>query len=482
MKTKYDVAIVGGGPGGLSIGSLLAKEGISSVIIERAPAVGGRYRAVRFHGCRSDNGIRMPTGMVSSPQETFLYKFLSFLKIPVEAKVITWTMGMVSRDNPRRIEFFSMDKSKGVNNFFEMFAFASGMAMEESTKQALTKGFRIMEDMSEEECRKLVSLSFASWIDRNIEDELARVILNVAAPLMGAPADVVNFGAFANVLGTFPRVGALLFWYPKHGNMEDLVIAPLTEYYTEHGGDILTNRRARTILIENGRAKGVVVQNNRTGFLEEYSASAAVCAMPIFEAVRTNVLRKEFLTDDWAESIRLCANLAFEDLSTFYLLREEIVPRKGPGWIHLYDADYGIPTYVGDLCVGSFFNATEPPGKQLIYGYIPGGLDATPFGLISDMSQVNEGNRRFKETVNKAFPGFIEAIQHEGMTLALNWGRYAWAAVPTEIDIQSPNIKGLFFAGDTIRSVTSMVSDKIYQMAFPLQDVILKYLKSRDRK
>jgi hypothetical protein len=33
----------------------------------------------------------MPTGMVRSPQETFLHKFLSFLKIPAEAKVITWT-------------------------------------------------------------------------------------------------------------------------------------------------------------------------------------------------------------------------------------------------------------------------------------------------------------------------------------------------------------------------------------------------------
>lgn len=52
---------------------------------------------------------------------------------------------------------------------------------------------------------------------------------------MGAPATVVNYGAFANVMGTFPRVGALLFWYPKKGNMEDMVITPLTNYYKDHG-------------------------------------------------------------------------------------------------------------------------------------------------------------------------------------------------------------------------------------------------------
>lgn len=34
-KKNYDVIIVGGGPGGLSVGTMLAKEGISSVIIEK---------------------------------------------------------------------------------------------------------------------------------------------------------------------------------------------------------------------------------------------------------------------------------------------------------------------------------------------------------------------------------------------------------------------------------------------------------------
>ena len=62
--------------------------------------------------------------------------------------------------------------------------------------------------------------------------------------------------------------------------------------------------------------------------------------------------------------------------------------------------------------------------------------------------------------------------------MQLNWGRYAWAKVPVEIDVQSPNIRGLFFAGDSIRSVASMVSDKIYEMAFPLMERILEYRRS----
>ena len=68
MKNKFDVLIIGGGPGGLTIGALLAKEGISSAIIEKEPDLGGRYRSVNFHGCRSDNGVRMPTAISSQAQ------------------------------------------------------------------------------------------------------------------------------------------------------------------------------------------------------------------------------------------------------------------------------------------------------------------------------------------------------------------------------------------------------------------------------
>ena len=479
MKRDFDVIIVGGGPGGLSIGSLLAREGITSVIIEKEPVLGGRYRSVSFKGCRVDNGVHFIGGMVASPEDSHLYKFLSYLGIPPEAKVVPWILGMVSKDNPNRISYFSMDQKKGINNFFDFFAFGSGVPMEDSARQSLRKAFRIMEDMSEEECRRSVNVSFGSWVDRNVEDPIANTVLQLSSPLLGAAAKDANYGAFANVLGTFPRIGGLLMWYPRHGQLEDAVIAPLTKYYTDRGGKVLTNRTAKEILIEKGEVKGVVVRNNGTRFLEEYGAPVVVCATPIFEAVSKNILRSEFLTEDWSKAIRQCANLAYEDLSGFYLLREEVIPREVPGWLHFFDADYGIPTYLGDWSLASANNAVEPPGKQLLCSYIPGGLDATHFGLTSPMERVREANRRFKEAVEKAFPGFIQAIESERLTLHLSWGRYAWAIVPTEIDIKSPNINGLYFQGDSIRSVAGLASDKIYQLAFPLCESILKQLRSR---
>jgi len=477
MQRKFDVIIVGGGPGGLSIGSLLAQEGVSSGIIEKAPVLGGRYRSVQFHGCRLDSGAHALTGMVASPEETSVAKFLSYLGIPVEYKTVDWNMGLVSRDKPNRIDFFTMNPKLGVDNFFEFFAFASGTALEDRTKQELKRAFNIMEDMSEEEMRNSTNVDFASWIDRNVEDPMAQAVLHQAPILAGAAATEMNFGQFANVFGAFPRVGALSFGYPKHGTLEDAVIAPLTKYYTDHGGEVFTNKTATSISIRDGEAKGVVARDNPTLFLEEFSAPVVICAIPVFEAVSRNVLRSEFLTRDWSEAIQRCARLAYNDLSGFYLLREEVMPRGIPEWVHLFDADYGVPTYVGDWWLGSFCNAVVPPGKQLVCSYIPGGLEATHFGLTSPMEKVWEANNRFKDVVEKVSPGFAESIEFEGLNLQLNWGRYAWAVVPTEIDIQSPNIKGLYFAGDSVRSIGSMASDKIYQMAFPLCERILKYVR-----
>jgi phytoene dehydrogenase-like protein len=478
MQKKYDVLIIGGGPGGLSIGSLLAREGVSSVILEKTPFIGGRYRSVDFEGSRVDNCIHLPTGLVSAPEETYMYKFLAHMGIPVEPKVVEWKMGVVSKNDPNRIRYLAMDPKKGAENFFDFFAFGSGVPMEEVTKQALGQAFRVMEDMSEEECRKLVNVTFADWIERNIEEPMAKIVLELSAPLMGANAKDVNFGQFANIFGTFPKVGALLFWYPKSGNMESMVIDPLKRYYGDHGGEILTNRRARSILVENGQTTGVVVNNDETGLLEQYGAPIVICAAPIFQALASNLINPEFLTPDWAEAIKRCGNLAFEDMAGFFLLNKRLVPNEGSGWIHLFDEDFGAPTYVGDVFVGSQYNAIDPPGKQIIFTYISGGTEDTHFGLTSPMEMVNKALQRWKDSVDKAYPGFVGSIEREEISLQLNWGRYAYAVVPTEIDIQSPNIQGLYFAGDSVRSVTSMVSDKIYQMVFPLCERILEYLRT----
>lgn len=86
-------------------------------------------------------------------------------------------------------------------------------------------------------------------------------------------------------------------------------------------------------------------------------------------------------------------------------------------------------------------------------------------------------HKRWKESVEKAYPGFNEAIEYEGINLQLNFSRYAYAVVPEEIDFKSPNIQGLYFTGDSIWAVGNAMSDKCFQIAFPLCEAIMDYIR-----
>jgi hypothetical protein len=479
MNREFDVVIVGGGPGGLAVGCLLAREGISTAIIEKDPELGGRYRSVDFHGCRTDSAIHFLVSLAGAVEKTAVYDLFSTLGIPLEYKVLPWAMGMVTKEKPGGIEYFAMEQARGVENFFEFFAFATGVEMDDSAKAELIRVANIAADMSEEECRKVARVSLADWIDQNVRDPIAQAVMNGMESVVGAPSKDLNFGYVAKSWGTFTSSGSPLIWYPKSDRLENALIAPLVKYYTDHGGEIITNRTVRDIAIEDGIAMGVVAVDHQNRFmLEEYSARAVICAIPIFEAVARNVLQPEFLTNDWAESIRRCAALAGPDLSGFVLLREEVVPTDGYGWIHIFDSDYGIPTYMGDLALGSFTHAKEVPGKQLVSFLVFGSTAVDRFGLNPSIDVVRAAHRRWKESVEKAFPGFNEAILHDGMNLQLNFTRYAYAVVDTEIDIQSPNIQGLYFGGDSVWAVGNPMSDKCYQIAFPLCERILDYVRS----
>jgi hypothetical protein len=475
-RKDFDVIIAGGGPGGLAVGSMLAREGVSSVIMERNSTVGGRYRSVKFHGARVDCSVHLLVSLQGSVEKTYMYRLLSHLGIPLEYKVLPWSMGKVTKEKPGQIDFLEMDPALGAANFFKFFAFAAGVEPEESTKKELLKLADICEDMSEEECRKAVSIPFSNWIDRNVEDPMAKLVLENMGPVIGAPVSQVNFGMVANSWRTFNTVGAPLIWYPKNGNLQTAVLDPLTKYYTSHGGKIATKRRVQRIFIERGKAKGVLVSDDENNsMLEEYNAPVVVCAIPIFEAVSKNVLDRKFLTKDWAVAIKEFEKLATYDLSGYFLLRKDIMPRGGTGWVNIYDMDYGIPTYVGDLCSGEFINSVnEPPGKQIVVSMVPG----SDFRIPTRWDRVMQAHKRLKDSAEKAFPGFNDAIEDEGMNLQLNFTRYAYAVVPTEVDIQSPNIKGLYFGGDSIRSIGNPMSDKCFELAFPLCERITEYVRA----
>jgi phytoene dehydrogenase-like protein len=247
MDTTYDGVVIGGGPGGFAIGALLAKNGFRILLLERAPELGGRYRSISFKGCRVDNGVHLLTGYVGSMQETFCNGLFRELGLPLEQKEVFWTMGLVGRKGPGEIEFFSLDRTKGVNNFFDFFAFGSGAQMTAETQREMTRIFEVMGRMTMEDKRRLINTSWAEWLDRNCRDELVSMVLSVQSQLSGCQATDAAAGEIIGYYTPFYAAGAVPFWYPAKGTLQDSIIDPLAAYIRGSGGDILTNSPARKV-------------------------------------------------------------------------------------------------------------------------------------------------------------------------------------------------------------------------------------------
>jgi len=475
MDHTYDAVVIGGGPGGLAIGALLARDGMKILLVEKGHELGGRYRALEFKGCRVDNGVHLLTGYVDSIRETFCKRLFDELGLPMEQKEVFWTMGLVGRKEPGEIEFFSIDRSRGVDNFFEFFAFGSNMEMPKATRSELGRLFEIMGKMSMEEKRGLISTSWADWLARNCRDELVSMILSVQSQLSGCEAEDAAAGEIIGYYSPFYVSGAVPFWYPAGGILQDTIIAPLANAIRNAGGDIRTNCKASKVEIEEGTVKGLWYTDGTNNALHQVSSPVVVSAVPVHQASgEDGFLERDIFPKDWQEAIEAYEQRADDDLSGFYLLKEKVIPDDAYGWIHLFDAGEGLPNYVGDWLEGSFVNASVPAGKQLVCTFITAKNTLAPFGLRSDLNQVEKALQNWEDAMEKAFPGFRSRIEHRAYTLQLNWGRYTWALEPTEIKVKCPTISGLYLAGDSVHTVASLASDKVYEIAKYCEEAILR--------
>ena len=474
MDLQYDAIVIGGGPGGLSIGALLANRGLKTAVLEKNPWLGGRYRSIEFAGCRVDNGVHLLTGHVHTKEETFCKQVFDKIGLSIRQKDVDWNMGLVGREGSEAIEFFKMDRSKGVEAFFEFFAFGANVEMPEEDKKDFRKLFELMASMSLEERRKLVNVSWADWLEQNCGNPLVIAILSVETQLLGNTTDLLNAGSKISNFHLFTQSGAVPFWYPEEGTLEDAIIKPLGAFIEKSGGKVITNCTARKVMIEDDRVTGVWARDNPSDLLHEIRAPIVVTAAPLFFNVgERRLLPREIFPPTWQQAMDVGASLSDEDLTGLYLLNKKVIPDHYYGWIHLFEASpEGMPVYVGDWLKGDFVNAKVPEGKQLVSMFVTAKNNTAPFGLDSSREAVNQCVHAWEQAMERALPGFLESIEEKGITLQLNWGRFAWGIVPEEIDVKSPTVKGLYFAADSARSVASLASDKVYEVALLCEDAI----------
>lgn len=474
---EYDVIVIGGGVGGLITAGLIAKNGLKVLVIEKAQSLGGRCRSIEFADCRVDCGVHIIIHTTSrNPEDSNLIQALKSLGVNLRYKPVTWWLMLVGRNGQQKPEYLA--NPLNIENFFEFFSFMGGIELGAEEKDELRKFFDEFGDLSVDNCKASLDVDLGHWIEENVKNPLTQAFFYGMAMLPAVSPEQMSFGAFSYSMSRFKKLGGLPMLYPSEGNLEDTVIKPVAEALKKFGGQICTNATVRKVIIEDNIVKGVWMEDNASNIYSDVNSSNVVCALPIFEALQHGILKEENFTPAWVETIRREANFAQTDLTGYYLLNKTVIPEGSYPWVHVFDASYGAPTYVGDFALGAFFGTKAPSNKQIVFSYIPGTLPDTPFGLDSDRSQIHAAHERFKTAIEKAFPGFRDAIEKEAYALPGNWGRWYLTKAPVELGVKSPTVKGLYFSGDSVLPVGGHMIDRVAMSAMKCADAIINDLKT----
>ncbi|MEO8322143.1 MAG: NAD(P)/FAD-dependent oxidoreductase, partial [Bradyrhizobium sp.] len=287
---ETDVVIIGAGHNGLTCAAYLAMAGLRVKVVERRKVVGGAAVTEEFHpGFR--NSVAAYTVSLLNPQIASDLKLAdhglriverraqNFLPAPDGSYLLTGegrTRESVAKLSPRdadRIETFS-NELEAIADVLRQFVLRAppnivdGLgtnAIRETFNAIGTAG--LLRKLSMEAQRNLLDLftcSAGEMLDDRFESELVKALFgfdaivgNYASPYAAGSAYVMLHHAFGEVNG---KKGV---WGHAIGGMGAITQA-MARAARGHGVEIETNAGVREVIVERGRAVGVILDNGET--------------------------------------------------------------------------------------------------------------------------------------------------------------------------------------------------------------------------
>lgn len=241
MGSKHAV-IIGSGIGGSAIGALLASQlGYKITLIEKSNLIGGRFAGFEKDGFKTDFGCHM---LANSDKG----KLGQVLDICGCSDYVKWSYCR----NPSPVINF---KGEMVKFPFE----AKKMGFTDKDLEQFLRFHQKISSMTPEECEQNMDVSIREFVTRYVDNELAQSIVGLfSAIYFVARDDEVPVGEYALCQNEIAQKKAL--GYPVGGTM--VVPEAYCRIIEESRGTIIKGTSVERILVENGRAKGVVLTDN----------------------------------------------------------------------------------------------------------------------------------------------------------------------------------------------------------------------------
>ncbi len=435
MSKKVDVAVIGSGPAGSIAGAYLARGGLKTTVFEAANVIGGpRYGSYTETGYHSDICCHIPVWFMTAnggggwwPQAA----------VETDA-TINWQC-LPNTAIYLRGEVSIMPYCSNGTAFVGFLRGFSPMPLAESTERELAKIFDQIIAIPEEEIwsAEMDTMPFREWLDSVTDDEVAKQILGVVVGLyllcpVEKALDVSSMtligGCFVGSIAGRSNLTGIV------GGASDAIPKAFCDVTAKHGGQALTNHRVTKVIVEGGKARGVVVSNDK-GEKATYEAKYVVAASmyPSYPLLLGENLPKAIA--DIIETFEEVYNISVD---VHFGLKRQVVK---PFWSQVMVLTDDVQ-YRGAILVPSHFEPTlAPEGKQL--------LQAELFVAREEYKKrpKEEWVRQLTDMVEDVFPGVkaeIEMIRSHVVSPSVH---YQYGPYP-KIPLECPGISNLYFCGD----------------------------------
>ena len=369
-KSKYDVIVIGAGPGGSSTAALLAKEGKKVLLVDKDKSAGGRMSVI--HSAEGFHYELFPINGVPAYNSRFEYVLQRIGKENSVKCIRAHELGLsdVMYFEDGNGELTSMEMGKQDESFFK------ALHIQPSDVQGLAKIQKLNEDigrMPEEEIKKLSMTSSVDFVDSYGEfPGLFRTyFLALCEGAFEMTCDRVPASEMVRLHQLVRKSGGGRYYEYGIGHVFEV----FAEAVEEFGGTVLYNSRVKSIDTEKGAVQGITLE---TG--EKYTAPVVVSTAGIRQTVLKLVGEDKF-DAGYCERIKgLELNLSCVGYRYFLnapVVKHPMTVYYPEGMLETYEefkAKAGgnrksIKNYVY-FGTTSLYPNTAPVGKQLVYACI----------------------------------------------------------------------------------------------------------------